>query len=178
MTLLVRSFLIVIMPVVLLSGCNDVTEYSGDGQLIDNGPGAATDRYVLKLGNIDLSQRGTKTYRIANLPETSFVTGIKITVEHEDRASVEKRAVNPTIRLELSDVSGEAVFKNESKLDTWTWSVPANEPLAFIYVREKQGTYFHPHPETEYTLVLTVLEPDASQTKYTASLLAKSGGWK
>ena len=168
----------IIVSVVLLAGCYNVSEYSGDGHLIDNGVSAATDRYLLNLGVIDLSQRGTKTYRIANLPETNFVTGIEVGVAPEERAIIEKQAVSATILLELSSTRGEVVFTKKSNLDTWTWSVLVGESRAFVYERGEPGTYFQPLPQTEYTLILTVLEPDTSQSKYTASLLAKSGGWK
>ncbi len=162
----------------LLTGCYKVSEYSGDGHLIDNGVTAATDRYVLDLGAIDLSQRGTKTYRIANLPETSFVVGIEIGVAPEERAIIEKQAVSAAILLELSSVGGQVLFTKKSTLDAWTWSVLVGDLRAFVYGRGEPGTYFQPLPQTEYTLTLTVLEPDTSQSNYTASLLAKSGGWK
>src|SRR5260221_5810767 len=68
------------VPIALLSGCYQVSHYSGDGQLIDNGPFAATDRYVLNLSPVDLTQRGKKTFRMANLPEANFVTGFEISV--------------------------------------------------------------------------------------------------
>lgn len=167
-----------VFPLMLLVGCYNVSEYSGDGHLIDNGLLAATDRYVLNLGSIDLGQRGTKTFRIASLPETNFVAGIEISVAPEDRANIEKRAVNPTLLLELSESGGKVVFSKKSDLDTWTWSVPTNESRAFIYGRGEPGTYFQPLAQIEYTLTLTVLEPHPSQLKYTALLVAKSGGWK
>ena len=178
MSLMMRSLLLIVMSSLLLAGCYKVSEYSGDGELIDNGISAATDRYVLNLGVIDLSQSGTKSYRIANLPEVSFVAGIEISVVEKDRAIIEKRSVNPTILLELSDVKGEVVFAEKSKLTSWAWSVPVNESRAFIYTREQPGTYFQSLLQSEYTLMLTVLEPDTSKLNYTASLLAKSGGWK
>ncbi len=167
-----------VMPIMLLIGCYNVSEYSGDGHLVDNGVRAATDRYVLNLGSIDLNQRGTKTYRIANLPEINFLVGIEISVAPEDRATIEKRAVSPDILLELSSLGGEFIFTKKSKLDTWTWSVPINESRAFIYGRGEPGTYFQSLSQTQYTLTLTVLEPDPSQSKYTALLMVKSGGWK
>jgi len=97
MSPLVRFILVMVMPIMLLIGCYNVSEYSGDGHLVDNGVRAATDRYVLNLGSIDLNQRGTKTYRIANLPEINFLVGIEISVAPEDRATIEKRAVSPDI---------------------------------------------------------------------------------
>jgi hypothetical protein len=168
----------VAVPVALLSGCYRVSQYSGDGHLIDKGVLAATDRYVLNLGLIDLTQRGTKTFRIANLPEMNFVVGVKISVAPEDRAIIEKQLVNPTVSLELSGPGGKVLFTKKSPLAAWTWSIPVDGQQTFVYGRGDAGTYFNAFPKTEYTLTLNVLEPDRSQSKYTALLVAKSGGWK
>ena len=47
--------IVTIISLVITSvNCMSVLSYSGDGQLIDNGPLAATDRYVLDLGEITL----------------------------------------------------------------------------------------------------------------------------
>lgn len=167
-----------VVPIVLFSGCYRVSHYSGNGRLIDNGSLAATDRYVLNLGTIDLTQRGTRTFRIANLPEASFVTGIEINVAPEDRTTIEKQTARPVISLELSGHGGKILFAKKSTLDTWTWSVPTDGHRAFVYGRGESGTYFNAVPKTEYTLTLNVLGPDRSQSKYTAVLMAKSGGWK
>lgn len=173
-----KFLLVITLFVMLLVGCYDVSEYSGDGHLTDNGIRAATDRYVLNLGEVDLSQLGTKTYRIANLPEANFVTGIEIRVAPKDRDSIEKRAISPTILLELSRSDGEIVFTKNENLNAWTWSVPVGESRAFIYGRGEPGTYFQSLSQTEYTLTLTVLQANPSQSQYTALLVAKSGGWK
>lgn len=169
---------LMIIPVVFLSGCYRVSQYSGDGQLIDNGSTAATDRYVLDLGLINLAQPGKKTFRLENLPEENFVTGVEISVAPEDRATNETRRANPTISLELSGPDGKVLFAKKSALDEWTWSVPADGLRAFVYGRGEPGTYFNAAPKTEYTLTLNVLESDRSQSKYTARLMMKSGGWK
>ncbi len=172
------SKLFLIISIILISGCYNVSEYSGDGNLIDNGVRAATNRYVLNLGSIDLSQRGSKTFRIINLPETTFVAGIKISVMQEDKITLENRLIKPTISLELTDEDGKVVFLKKSVIDLWTWSMVVNESRAFIYGREKPGTYFQVLPDSVYYLTLTVIEPDPSNINFTATLQAMSGGWK
>jgi hypothetical protein len=169
---------LVVIPFVFLSGCYRVSHYSGDGQLIDNGSTAATDRYVLDLGPINLAQPGKKTFRLENLPKENFVTGVEMSVSPEDRAANETRRANPTISLELSGPDGTVLFTKKSALDEWTWSVPADGLRTFVYGRGEPGTYFNAVPKTKYTLTLNVLEPDRSQSKYTALLMMKSGGWK
>jgi hypothetical protein len=56
--------------------------------------------------------------------------------------------------------------------------VPGDGHRAFLYGRGEPGTYFDAHPKAEYTLTLRVLDPEPSQPKYTAVLLATAGGWK
>ena len=178
MNIILKLLLAIGLSVLFLAGCYNMPEYSGDGHLIDNGVRSATDRYVLNLGEIDLSQRGTKTYRFMNLPEEGFVAGIEIRVSPKDRSIIERREIKPIVLLELSAVGDEVVFMQKERLDMWTWSVPIGESTAFIYGRGEPGTYFQPLPHVEYTLAITVLQPDPGQLQYTASLLAKSGGWK
>lgn len=162
---------------VIFSGCYRVSNYTGDGQLIDNGARAATDRYVLDLGSVDLTHRGTRTFRIANLPEVNFVVGFEI-VAPDNNNLIERKAASPTVSIELASPDGKILFAKKAPLDAWTWAVRAGENRAFVYGREEPATYFDAAPKTEYTLTLTVFEPDQKQSKYMVSLMAKSGGWK
>src|SRR5947208_11027797 len=94
---------ITVVHVASLFGCYRVSQYFGDGHLIDNGALAATDRYVLNLGPIDLTQRGSKTFQIANLPEVNFVAGIEVSVTSKDRGILDKQLHNSTVLIELTD---------------------------------------------------------------------------
>lgn len=162
----------------LFSGCYQVSQYSGDGSLVDNGPLSATDRYVLNLGAVDLTQRGTKTYRMANLPEVNFVVGIEISTTPEGRSTIEKQLASSILSLELADAEGNTLFSKKSALDAWVWSSPRDANRAFVYGREGVKTFFTPSPDSQYILTLNVIEPDRTQSKYVALLIAKSGGWK
>lgn len=168
----------IIITALTIAGCYKASDYSGDGRLVDNGLFAAKDRYVLTLGSVDLSQRTTKFYRIENLPEEDFAAGIDITFEPEDRNAVEDRKLRPTILLELAGPEREVIFTKEARLDNWTWSFSAGGSRTFIYGRDEQQTYFQPRSNVEYQLTLSVLGADAAQLKYTAVVMAKSGGWK
>lgn len=159
-----------------LSGC-PMTKYSGDGALVDNGSDAATDRYVLDLGPIDLTQRTRRTFRLVGLPESNFVVGIQI-LAAADPALIGGRLVNPTVSLSLSESAGAMLFSKTAPLNDWAWSVPASAGTAFVYGRDAPSTYFDAAAGAEYTLVLDVVEPDQSGSKYIAVLTAKTGGWK
>ena len=45
----------------ILTGCDAVAQYAGEGRFIDNGPSAATDRYVVDLGPVSLNSPLLKT---------------------------------------------------------------------------------------------------------------------
>jgi hypothetical protein len=158
----------------LLSGC-PVTKYSGDGTLLDNGVTAATDRYVLDLGVIDLTRRENKTFRIAGLPRSNFVVGIEINAAADELALKDRPNANVSISLSAAGAVG---FSKTAPLGSWTWSVPAGGHTAFVYGRDEPATYFDAHSTAEYTLTVNVIDPDQSGSKYIATLLAKSGGWK
>jgi hypothetical protein len=170
-------FGLVIAVPVMLAGCYRASHYTGDGQLTDKGAGAATDRYVLNLGMIDLTQQGVRSFRLANLPAENFVVGLEIAAPN-DPSVIEKKTVNPVITMELAGPDGKILFARKAPLDTWTWAVRSGEHRAFVYGRDEPKTYFDAAAKTEYTLTLKVIEPDRGQLNYTASLVAKSGGWK
>ncbi len=162
----------------ILSSCYSASSYSGDGHLVDNGSSAATDRYVLDLGAIALNKQGVSTYRIENLPAENFVVGIEIQVPPGQRVAIENKSIKPTISIELLGPQGESIIRDQSTLDTWTWSVRAMDSTAFVYRRDQPGTFFTPIKNRRYELKVGIVQPDLSDFKYSARLLAKSGGWK
>jgi hypothetical protein len=169
---------LLLLSAALLVACDSVQKYSGDGKLTDSGVTAAIDRYVLDLGPLPLRSKATKTYRIENLPSTSFVVGIDIRPSSSSFAALEKKPINATISISLIGPNGDVMFARESKLDTWTWSIPSTGDFAFIYVEGQQGSSATPKPNVPYILRLEIVSPDAGSYDYEAVLLAKSGGWK
>lgn len=161
----------------IVTGCYRVSRYTGDGQLIDNGMNAATNRYVLNLGQIDLTQQGVQIFRIVGLPNINFGAGLEM-IAFDNGSIVEWGTVNPTLAIKLTDPDGRCVFMREAPLNIWTWSVRVGESRAFVYGRDSSKTFFDANSNVEYTLTLQVIEPDHSQLRYTALLMLKSGGWK
>jgi hypothetical protein len=162
----------------VLAGCDSVAQYSGDGKLIDSGPSAATDRYVLDLGPVSLKGESSAKFRLVNLPKVDFVIGIELKVAGMPASSLEKSSINPTVSIKLVGPDGKTVVAKQGKLTEWTWSVQTPGNHAFVYGRETPGTHFTPDPRAQYELTLNVREADRSGTDYTARLVAKSGGWK
>jgi hypothetical protein len=122
-----------IAMIAILSYCYSKSYYSGDGELIDNGPLAATDRYVLELGIVELNKKGIYTFKINNLPTVNFVIGIEIQVSPKHQSVLENQNVKPIISLELLNPQNMQVIHNQSSLDTWTWSVKGMGNTAFVY---------------------------------------------
>jgi hypothetical protein len=159
----------------ITTGCESVAQYSGDGRLIDNGPRAATDRYVIDLGSISLKTPGTKTFKFKNLPKENFVIGFEL--QAPPGSKLDQTAIAPVVSMALRQ-DGKPVVSKEGTLTEWTWSVRTPGDRAFVYGREKPDTYFDAVPGKDYELIFHVKEPDRGSANYTASLVAKSGGWK
>lgn len=167
-----------ISQIAAVVGCNPMAQYTGDGKLIDNGPSAATDRYVLDLGSIPLKTPASTTFKLANLPKEEFVIGIEIRLPASSGGKIDPGSINSVVSLVLLGEDGKALITKEGKLSDWTWSIHSPGNYAFVYGRGESGTYFTPVPGKRYELMLKVKEPDRSTVSYTSSLVAKSGGWK
>ena len=111
-----------------------------------------------------------------------FVLPLKATAQVLDFGIPEKLSLSINSDAEegmpLLSPDGKLLFVKKGPLDTWTWSKLADRDLAFVYGREGPTTYFTAAPKADYAITLDVLEPDRGPSKYSARLLAKSGGWK
>lgn len=161
----------------MITNCYSVSSYSGDGRLTDNGPGAATDRYVLDLGTVNLDKQNTQIYHIKDLPVENFVICIQINAPPENRILIDKQAINSIMFIELIGPNHESLISVQAPLNTWTWSSDDSN-TAYIYRRNKPDTYFTPIKNGQYKLKVEIVQPDSSTLKYVARLLMKSGGWK
>jgi len=157
-----------------LAGCDIVAEYSGDGRLIDNGPSAATDRYVLDLGPISLKESTSSRFKLKDLPKTDFVIGIEL---RSSSSKIEHGSLNPVVAIALLE-DGKTILSKEGMLSDWTWSIHSPSNYGFVYGRNNSPTHFTPRPGKNYELVFTVKEPDRAAANYTTGLVAKSAGWK
>lgn len=173
--------LIVGIVIFMLTGCYSESDYSGDGKLVDKGPFASIDRYVLNLGSVDLNKIGRTTYRIANLPSKNFIAGIDFHAGLGNQKIIANKKINTFVSLTLLDSAGEKIFNKKERLVNWTWAQRRSElTKAFICGRGSglQETYFAPKPHAEYILTFTVLQIDPNKPKHYAALVLKSNGWK
>jgi hypothetical protein len=166
---------VAVVVLALLVGCDSVAQYKGDGKLVDNGLTAAKDRYVLHLGDASLRSATTKTFKIRDLPKENYVIGIDLRAP--EGSKIDPKAIGPVVSIKLTE-DGKSLLEKQGKLSDWTWSILSPGDRAFVYDDSKPGTYFDALPGKDYELTFVVKEPDRGQFSYTASLVAKSGGWK
>jgi len=189
---------------VFLSGCGFAGwMYTGDGELRDSGPLASHNRYVVRLGSLDLSKTEEKIYHLANLPEANFTVGFDIVArDHNVLPLWESKPLISLVRLEMTNERDEIVFSTLGPLSVWTWAGRSGEPQwSFVYrvgasrevsispgvwtyeplgvlADEGWGTYFTPRSKGKYKLRVSVVEPDVLGSRYQVLVQAQGGGWK
>src|SRR4030095_6804890 len=164
-------------------GCASIL-YAGDGRLHDAGPLAASERYVLDLGPIDLSASRTYAFNLSQLPNTPMTVGLYIVAENVPvRALYESKPINTMVTVEMTNDRGEQVLSERGELSSWTWSGRGDErDRSFVYrsgafhevpvrpgvttgVRDGEladagwGTYFTPRSNGRYALHILVGKP-------------------
>jgi hypothetical protein len=160
---------------VLLSSCGGYSErsYVGDGTLRDAGWYSGSGRYTLDLGDVDLTSREIRQYRMANLPPERLAVGLGL------------RGIVPphvTIHLTLTHPSGTLIDETRPLTD-WLVSSSRDFPT-FLYCSgpgdgwsEEPGTawgcIFKPEAGSEYLLTLGVVDASVSET--TARLIVEGG---
>jgi hypothetical protein len=163
----------------LITGCSAGNGYSGDGRMIDNGPSAATDRYVIDLGPIDLSTKGKRSFRLVNLPPENFGCGIELSAPGASRVQWEEKRFGASVSMEIAADDGEVVMHVSGPLRDWTWSMYVTGATnAFLYVQGPPGSFFDAKKGRSYRLEFSVIEPDQAHSEIKATLKLKSGGWK
>jgi len=161
------------------TGCYQASSYTGDGSLVDRGWRSYSLRYVIDLGAIDLSQRRTYTYTLANLPDAQFTIGI------EARGSQAEQ--HARVRIELKSETGETIVLEDAPLKAWTWShgfedwdgirfgyrsgESVDVRISENHVRHTPigvkasggwGSYFNSEQAKSYALRLEIVEPGQS----------------
>ena len=155
-----------------------VASYSGDGTLVDNGPTSATDRYVLNIGSISFATTSSSTFTLKGLPREKFVFGFELRLLPNQNRRLEPTLISATALISIVDESGKTLFTKHTKLNEWTWSIHSPGDYAFIYGREPFSTDLQASRGKTYKLTVAVIEPDPALAIYSASVVAKAGGWK
>jgi hypothetical protein len=159
----------------LLGACQKSIDYAGDGRLIDHGPAAADNRYVIEAGPVDLSRQGTVSFTMTGIPRDYFVIGLQLS-GRPARAADGTVLTPANVSIELIREDFGMVALIAGPLRDWTWSGP-DSGSTFAYQRQASRSYFDAFPEAHYRLSVTVNIPDPNI--HDGSLLVmKTGGWK
>ena len=149
--------------------------YTGDGNFADYGRKAGIFRFVLDLGDVDLTESSVSKFELKGLPEVEFVCYLR--VDHPLPTGLGQpkdfEAGNLVVGMSLEDENGTQVFSEKAPLKSWTWSGSVGAPRSDLYTHK---TIFTPEKDKSYRLSLKIREgnPDAPQ----AQLLLMGGGWK
>lgn len=173
-----RRSLVLFVVIPLLGSCFAEWRYDGDGQLVDNGMWAATDRYVLDLGALDLTSGGApRRMRMSHLPETEFFAGIQIT-PLTDLESLPEDLGSAVVSMRLANTKGDTVMSVSKPLREWRKSSSRVETDAFLYVRDDLSSSFTPMNGNTYWITVSVVPDQSGPARLQARLILKSGGWK
>ena len=148
--------------------------YTGDGNFTDYGRKAGILRFVLDLGDVDLTKASVSKFELKGLPEVEFVCYLRV---HHPLPTLGKpkdfEAGNLVVGMSLEDENGTQVLSEKAPLKSWTWSGSVGAPRSDLYTHK---TIFTPEKDKSYRLSLKIREgnPDAPQ----AQLLLMGGGWK
>ena len=148
--------------------------YTGDGIFTDYGRKAGILRFVLDLGEVDLTEASVNKFELKGLPEVEFVCYLR--VDHPLPTLGKPKdfeAGNLVVGMSLEDENGTQVFSEKAPLKSWTWSGSVGAPRSDLYTHK---TIFTPEKGKSYRLSLKIREvkPDSPQ----AQLLLMGGGWK
>lgn len=151
---------------------------SGSGKLIDQGPAAAANRYVLDLGE---AGPGKSSFDLEGLPTVELVVGFQISDLSTEEARSAVRSSTEAVSITLTDFGGSPVVERTVLLKDWVWTcgVPGCQG-AFAYLREGEGSpgsYFIPRRGESYRLRIELPEvPLLADRRVTVVL--RGGGWK
>ena len=158
--------------------------YRGEGTFTDRGPKAAANRYVLKLGDVDFSEKKERVFRMAGLPQVRFWLGFSLqglpplSVDSTDGSNYNRAKIHVLMKTS----AGREVLNSEAPFSKWTWSGSMGGTSRFVYLRGDPGqggcSEFTPVEGEEYLLTIKVEPLQGSVSVVPASLEVRGGGRK
>ena len=148
--------------------------YTGDGNFTDYGRKAGILRFVLDLGDVDLTEASVSKFELKGLPEVEFVCYLRV---HHPLPTLGKpkdfEAGDLVVGMSLEDENGTQVFSEKAPLKSWTWSGSVGSSQSDLYTRK---TIFTPEAGKTYFITLTKNKGNLKAPK--AEFLLMGGGWK
>ena len=148
--------------------------YTGDGNFTDYGRKAGILRFVLNLGDVDLTEASVSKFELKGLPKVEFVCYLRL---HHPLPTLGKpkdfEAGDLVVGMSLEDENGTQVFSEKAPLKSWTWSGSVGSSQSDLYTRK---TIFTPEAGKTYFITLTKNKGNLKAPK--AEFLLMGGGWK
>ena len=148
--------------------------YTGDGNLTDYGRKAGIFRFVLDLGDVDLTEASVSKFELKGLPEVEFVCYLR--VDHPLPTLGKPKdfqAGDLVVGMSLEDENGTEVFSEKAPLKKWVWSGSVGAPQSDLYTHKTIFT-----PETGKTYFITLTKNKGNLKAPKAQFLLMGGGWK
>ena len=148
--------------------------YTGDGNFTDYGRKAGIFRFVLDLGDVDLTESSVSKFELKGLPEVEFVCYLR--VDHPLPTLGKPKdfeAGNLVVGMSLEDENGTQVFSEKAPLKNWIWSGSVGAPQSDLYTHKTIFT-----PETGKTYFITLTKNKGNLKAPKAEFLLMGGGWK
>ena len=148
--------------------------YTGDGIFTDYGRKAGILRFVLDLGEVDLTEASVNKFELKGLPEVEFVCYLR--VDHPLPTLGKPKnfgAADSVVEISLEDENGTQVFSEKAPLKNWVWSGSVGAPQSDLYTYKTVFT-----PETGKTYFITLTKNKGNLKAPKAEFLLMGGGWK
>jgi len=148
--------------------------YTGDGNFTDYGRKAGILRFVLDLGDVDLTEASVSKFELKGLPKVEFVCYLR--VQHPLPTLGKPKdfeAGDLLVGMSLEDENGTQVFSEKAPLKNWVWSGSVGAPQSDLYTHK---TIFTPEKGKTYFITLTKNKGNLKAPK--AEFLLMGGGWK
>ena len=148
--------------------------YTGDGNFTDYGRKSGIFRFVLDLGDVDLTESSVSKFELKGLPEVEFVCYLR--VDHPLPTLGKPKnfgAADSVVEISLEDEKGTQVFSEKAPLKSWTWSGSVGAPQSDLYTHKTIFT-----PETGKTYFITLKKNKGNLKAPKAEFLLMGGGWK
>ena len=148
--------------------------YTGDGNFTDYGRKAGVLRFVLDLGDVDLTEASVSKFELKGLPKVEFVCYLR--VQHPLPTLGKPKdfeAGDLVVGMSLEDQNGTQVFSEKAPLKKWVWSGSVGAPQSDLYTYKTVFT-----PETGKTYFITLKKNKGNLKAPKAEFLLMGGGWK
>ena len=148
--------------------------YTGDGNFTDYGRKAGIFRFVIDLGDVDLTEASISKFELKGLPEVEFVCYLRV---HHPLPTLGKpkdfEAGDLVVGMSLEDENGTQVFSEKAPLKNWVWAGSVGAPQSDLYSHKTIFT-----PETGKTYFITLKKNKGNLKAPKAEFLLMGGGWK